>query len=153
MDNNKKYKRPESVLVIIYSKTGYVLMMRRVFPKDFWQSVTGSLEWGECPLHAAIRELKEETCLEAVGITDCAYSEEFEIYSIWRDRYQPGVMRNKEHVFLLALNDCDEVKFDPREHCEIRWVSREEAMKMATSHTNVKAISRWVPDSRPCQTD
>ena len=61
MENNKKYKRPESVLVVIYSLTGHVLMMQRVFPREFWQSVTGSLEWGEQPAQAAVRELREET--------------------------------------------------------------------------------------------
>jgi dATP pyrophosphohydrolase len=146
MDNNKKFKRPESVLVVIYSHTGHVLMMQRVFPEDFWQSVTGSLEWDEQPRQAAIRELKEETGLEATGLIDCNYSREFEIYSIWRDRYAPGVMRNQEHVFLLPLDDCTDIRFDPREHTEYRWVTREEAIELATSHTNSEAIARWVPE-------
>ncbi len=147
MDENKKiYKRPESVLVVIYSKTGHVLMMQRVFPEEFWQSVTGSLEWGEQAHEAAVRELKEETGLDAAGLIDCQFSQEFEIYSIWRDRYEPGIMRNREHVFLLPLEDCAAIKFDPREHSEIRWVSREEAIQMATSHTNSEAITCWVPE-------
>ena len=70
MDDKEKYKRPESVLVVIYSKTGHVLMMQRVFPKEFWQSVTGSLEWGENAEQAAKRELKEETGLDANGLID-----------------------------------------------------------------------------------
>ncbi len=150
MDNNKKYKRPESVLVVIYSKTGHVLMMQRVFPEDFWQSVTGSLEWGEEAQQAAARELKEETGLEAEGLIDCHFSQQFEIYSIWRDRYEPGVMHNQEHVFLLPLDDCAAIEFDPREHSEIKWVTRDEAIQMATSHTNSEAIERWVPKIESC---
>ena len=123
MEDSRHYKRPESVLVVIYSTTGHVLMMQRVFPEGFWQSVTGSLEWDENPKEAAIRELKEETGLEAEGLIDCEYSQEFEIYSIWRDRYGPDVMNNREHVFMLPLNDCCEIHFDPREHSEYRWVS------------------------------
>jgi len=146
MEDSRHYKRPESVLVVIYSTTGHVLMMQRVFPEGFWQSVTGSLEWDENPKEAAIRELKEETGLEAIGLIDCEYSQEFEIYSIWRDRYGPDVMNNREHVFMLPLNDCFEIHFDPREHSEYRWVSRDEAIQMATSHTNSEAISRWVPE-------
>jgi dihydroneopterin triphosphate diphosphatase len=147
MDENKKiYKQPESVLVVIYSKTGHVLMMQRAFPEEFWQSVTGSLEWGEQAHEAAVRELKEETGLEAEGLIDCQVSQEFEIYSIWRDRYEPGIARNREHVFLLPLESCAAIKFDPREHSEIQWVSREEAIQMATSHTNSEAIARWVPE-------
>ena len=145
-DDKKKYKRPESVLVVIYSKTGHVLMMQRVFPEDFWQSVTGSLEWGENAEQAAKRELKEETGLNADGLINCQYSQQFEIYSIWRDRYQPGVMHNQEHVFLMPLECCEEIQLDPREHRVTQWVSREEAIQMATSHTNIEAIMRWVPD-------
>ncbi len=146
MEQNQNYKRPESVLVVIYSHTGHVLMMQRVFPEDFWQSVTGSLEWHEQPRDAAIRELKEETGLDPEGLIDCEYDQEFEIYSIWRDRYAPGVTRNREHVFLLPLDECREIQFDPREHTEFRWVVREEAIQMATSYTNSEAIQRWVPE-------
>ncbi len=146
MENNKKYKRPESVLVVIYSQSGHVLMMQRVFPTGFWQSVTGSLEWDEQPRDAAVRELKEETGLGAEGLIDCEYSQEFEIYSIWRDRYAPGVMHNREHLFLLQVKSCDDIEFDPREHSEFRWVTREEAIQMATSYTNSEAIARWVPE-------
>lgn len=132
--------------MVIYSKTDQVLMMQRVFPEDFWQSVTGSLEWGERAEQAAIRELKEETGLQADGLINCEFSQEFEIYSLWRNRYEPGVMRNREHVFLLPLDNCDSVTIDPREHSEYQWISREEAIQMATSHTNSEAISRWVPE-------
>ncbi len=38
------YKRPESVLVVIYAKSsGRVLMLQRRYNSEFWQSVTGSL--------------------------------------------------------------------------------------------------------------
>ena len=148
MEDYKKYKRPESVLVVIYSQTGHVLMMQRAFPTEFWQSVTGSLEWDEQPRQAAIRELREETGLDANGLIDCDYWQEFEIYSIWRDRYAPDVMHNREHVFLLPLKECSDIQFDPREHTEYRWVTREEAIQMATSYTNSEAISRWVPEAK-----
>ena len=146
VDNKKKFKRPESVLVIIYSRTGHVLMLQRTFPQDFWQSVTGSLEWGEHAKDAAIRELMEETGLSAESLVNCNFSQQFEIYSIWRDRYEPGITHNLEHVFLLPLDSCEEIKIDPREHSEYQWVTRAEAIEMATSHTNSEAINRWVPD-------
>ncbi|HEX6549558.1 MAG TPA: dihydroneopterin triphosphate diphosphatase, partial [Gammaproteobacteria bacterium] len=34
------FKRPESVLVVIYTSRGEVLQLRRREPADFWQSVT-----------------------------------------------------------------------------------------------------------------
>lgn len=50
------YKRPESVLVVIYANSsGRVLMLQRRDDPDFWQSVTGSLEEGRlrCKPHSA----------------------------------------------------------------------------------------------------
>lgn len=42
------YKRPVSVLVVIYAEdTKRVLMLQRRDDPDFWQSVTGSLEGGD----------------------------------------------------------------------------------------------------------
>lgn len=145
-EDDKKFKRPESVLVLIYSLSGDVLMLHRTFPEDFWQSVTGSLEWGEEADAAAVRELREETGLDGFDVINCQHSQEFEIYSIWRDRYPPGTTHNKEHVFLLELDECRPVHLNPREHTEFRWVSREEAIQLATSHTNAEAILKWVPE-------
>lgn len=52
----KLYKRPESVLIVIYAhNSGRVLMLQRQDDPDFWQSVTGSLEEGEQPAAAAAR--------------------------------------------------------------------------------------------------
>ena len=140
-----QHKRPESVLVVVYTKDGQVLMLRRKYPDDFWQSVTGSLEWGEQSFEAAARELQEETGLCEQNIQDCEYSQEFEIYSIWRDRYAPGVMKNREHVYRLELDKVQEIQLDPREHLEYKWMPREQAIKLAFSPTNQQAISRWVP--------
>lgn len=70
------YKRPESILVVIYARQGgRVLMLQRRDDPDFWQSVTGSLESGESPSQAAQREVKEEVGIDIVKehltLTDC----------------------------------------------------------------------------------
>ena len=141
-----QHKRPESVLIIVYTQAGEVLMLRRKYPSDFWQSVTGSLEWDEGPLDAAIRELQEETGLVNQDIQNCHYSQKFEIYSIWRHRYAPGVSHNLEHVFCVELPEKVEISLDPREHEKYLWLPRDQAVDLAFSHTNQEAILRWVPE-------
>ena len=140
-----QYKRPESVLIVVYTQASNVLMMRRVFPADFWQSVTGSLEWDESPWDAACRELFEETGLSPRTLQDCGISQVFDIYDIWRDRYPPGVRQNTEHVFRLQLVQEEPIQLDPREHTEFIWMPKSEAADLATSHTNRQAILDWVP--------
>ena len=41
------YKRPESVLVVLYNEHSQVLVMQRNDDPDFWQSVTGTIEADE----------------------------------------------------------------------------------------------------------
>ena len=116
------HKRPESVLVVVYSADSQVLMLRRHEPPTFWQSVTGSLEWGEQPEQAARRELVEETGLDATALEDCHDSHLFEIYEIWRHRYAEGVTENREHVFRMAVPEVCPVTLDALEHSEYEWL-------------------------------
>ncbi|MCZ6565864.1 MAG: dihydroneopterin triphosphate diphosphatase [Gammaproteobacteria bacterium] len=140
------HKRPESVLIVVYTQACEVLMLRRKYPNDFWQSVTGSLEWDEAPLDAAIRELQEETGLIKQELHDCQYSKVFEIYSIWRERYAPGVTENTEHVYTVELPEKVAIVLDPKEHEQYLWLPQKQAMELAFSPTNQEAIRRWVPE-------
>jgi dATP pyrophosphohydrolase len=139
------FKRPESVLVVIYSKDGQVLMLERAAPGGFWQSVTGSLREGESALEAAQREVAEETGL--VGeIKETGLKNTFPIAPVWRDRYAPEVTRNHETVFALPLEQVCEVHLNPAEHSSQLWLPRGQAATLASSWTNRDAILALVPD-------
>lgn len=145
MSDARQYKRPESVLVVVYANTGEVLLLRRR-GTGFWQSVTGSLNWDEAPAHAAARELSEETGLPTTGLTDCEMHYRFVIYPIWRDRYAPGVVENTEYVFRLPVSAPLPVTTDAAEHDEYAWLQRNEALARIGSHTNIAAVRQWVPE-------
>ena len=142
---SKAYKRPESVLVVIYSVSGEVLLLERRQPVGYWQSVTGSLERGESARDAAIREVREETGLQVQeSLVDCAYSNRFEIIPAWRARYEPDVNWNTEHVFRVELASTDPININAAEHVQAEWAPVQQATERASSHTNRTAIERYV---------
>jgi len=140
-DAVKKYKRPESVLVVVYTRTGKVLMLRRADHPQFWQSVTGSLEWDdETLLATAKRELQEETGLAMDGLRDWGKTNRYIIFPQWRYKYAPGVTENTEHVFSLEIPAETAITLNPAEHGEYQWMGFEEAAEKATSWSNRDAI-------------
>lgn len=135
------YKRPESILVVIYTQGGEVLLLRRRHPPWFWQSVTGSLEPGETPRQAAERELFEETGLRGTGrLVDCHHSVTFPIIHAWRHRYAPDVHYNREHWFRLQLSGRRVIRPNSSEHLETRWLPVAQAAHQAGSWTNRRAL-------------
>jgi dATP pyrophosphohydrolase len=142
-----QYRRPESVLIVIYTTGGEFLMLERVKPPGFWQSVTGSLEWGELPAEAAPREVAEETGITGGSLTDLHLTQEYEILPAFGRIYAPGVTRNREHAFALELPERVPVTLSPREHVGFRWLGASAALEAASSHTNRRVILRLRPRS------
>src|SRR5262245_57370070 len=65
-DTHVTPKLPVSVLVVVHTSGGEVLLLERASRAGFWQSVTGSLDaLEEPPASAALREVREETGLAA----------------------------------------------------------------------------------------
>lgn len=144
------YKRPESILVVVYTETGKVLLLRRADHEDFWQSVTGSMGWDETdPRQTAIRELKEETGIDAGdALVDLNLSHQYEIFPQWRHRYAPGTTENTEHAFALKLSGVVDVCLNPDEHVESVWLSFADVDDKIRSWTNRKVIDHLKQISR-----
>ncbi|HRD66178.1 MAG TPA: dihydroneopterin triphosphate diphosphatase [Candidatus Competibacter sp.] len=136
------YKRPESVLVVVYTTAGEVLVLCRRQPPGFWQSVTGSLRWDETdPLDAARRELREETGLsDAAEVIACGKINRFPILPPWRHRYAPDAAENVEHVFRVPLPERRPIVLNPDEHGQYEWLPRSAAAVRVASWTNRDAI-------------
>ncbi len=135
------FKRPQSVLVVICTRGGEFLMLRRTRPGQFWQSVTGSLAPGESPRSAALREVWEETGLHAgSALIDLRRSVLFPIVRAWRERYAPNVRFNREYWFALVLETRRIIRLNPAEHLEYRWLPGHRVATLAGSWTNRDAI-------------
>jgi len=117
-----------------------VLLIKRADHDCFWQSVTGSLEWNEEKETTAVRELEEETGISGVPLVDTGIRRSYEILEQWRYKFQPGVVRNFENLFLCALPERVDIKLDPEEHSELVWLPYDEAEEKAWSWTNKIAI-------------
>lgn len=137
------YRRPESILVVVYTDQADILLLERVLPFAFWQSVTGSLDKDESPLQAARRELVEETGLTTEGaLIDRLQSRSFEIDPRWRDRYASGVSINVEHEFHYRMSSVADIKMDNSEHSGYQWVDLHTAIEKVWSWTNKAALEQ-----------
>ena len=145
---DRPYKIPESVLVVIHTSDLDVLLIERADKPGFWQSVTGSKDTVEEDLEqTAVREVAEETGI-VIGspevpfenLCDWHLSNVYEIYPVWRHRYEPGVTHNVEHVFGLCVPRDVHVTLAPREHLHSIWLPWREAADRCFSPSNAEAI-------------
>ena len=138
----RAFKRPESVLVVVHTPALECLLLERVSPPGFWQSVTGSLEWGESAAAAAAREVREETGLDPAELHDAGVRRTFPILPEWRSKFAPGVSENVEHLWYLEVPDIIEIELNLTEHRRYRWLPIAEAIERVSSWTNRVGLER-----------
>ena len=150
---NAAFKIPVSTLVVIHTPALEVLLIERADHPGFWQSVTGSQDAGESLRETAIREVAEETGIDALApghaLADWRVSNVYEIYAVWRHRYAPGVTHNTEHVFGLQVPAAVPVRLAPKEHLRHRWMPFQEAAAEVFSWSNRQAILMLPDKVRP----
>jgi dihydroneopterin triphosphate diphosphatase len=130
------------VLIVIHTEGGEFLLLERRRPAGFWQSVTGSLEWGELADNAARREVVEETGITQGVLVNLQWTQVYEILPAFGKVYAPGITRNLEHAFSLRLPQRAPVTLSASEHVQFRWASGSDAVASVSSSTNRAVIER-----------
>ncbi len=104
-----------NVYVVVKNRDRILLLKRK---DGLWEFPGGSVDWGEHPEKAAVRETSEETGIrianpELIGITSATYEKEG---------------HEKHSVYIVYTADCesDDVKLS-KEHYEYRWLTKMEA--------------------------
>ena len=135
------------MLVVIYTPALDVLLLERADHPNYWQSITGSCEPDELLRDTAIREIHEETGLDASQyvLTDWQIQHSYEIYPHWRQRYAPDITHNTEHVFSLQIPHAMDIQITPREHLHYQWLSWQTAADRVFSASNREMILQ-LPD-------
>jgi dATP pyrophosphohydrolase len=128
-------------LIVIYTAGGEFLLLERRRPPGFWQSVTGSLEWGETADSAARRELLEETGITQGRLCNLQWTQVYEILPSFGKKYAPGITRNLEHAFALKLPERVPVSLSDSEHVRCRWANSADAIATVSSSTNRAVIA------------
>jgi dihydroneopterin triphosphate diphosphatase len=137
-----RYKIPLSVLVVIHTPGLEVLLIERADRPGFWQSVTGSQDEGETWVETAMREVREETGIDAGAFPLCDWrvQNRFEIFTRWSGRFAPGTTHNTERVFGLTVPERVPVVLAPREHLRYQWLPWHQAAELVFSWTNADAL-------------
>jgi dihydroneopterin triphosphate diphosphatase len=145
-------KIPVSVLVVIHTPDHQILLLERADHPGWWQSVTGSQDAGETLTETAIREIREETGLDAAKykLSDWGYQNRYEIFDCYRHRYVPGTTHNTEHVFGLDIPAPLPIQLSPREHLSYQWLPAKLAAAKCFSASNAEAISRLINRPANC---
>jgi dATP pyrophosphohydrolase len=127
-------------LIVVYTEGGEFLLLERRRPPGFWQSVTGSLEWGELADDAARREVVEETGITQGVLVNLQWTQVYDIMPSFGKVFAPGITQNLEHGFSLRLPQRVPVTLSESEHVRYRWASGLEAAQTVSSSSNRAVI-------------
>lgn len=110
---------------------GKVLLIQHIM--RHWDIPKGHMEQGETQEQTAIRELKEETNIDI----KIEYENKYEI------EYSPEKNITKKVVYFIATNLNNELKAQPEEVKQVKWIEFEEAIEILT-FDNAKNVLRQV---------
>jgi 8-oxo-dGTP pyrophosphatase MutT (NUDIX family) len=134
--------RGDQEVIVVVRRDGELLVMRRAPERlGYWSLVSGGLEPEETSWHAAVRELREETGLEA-QVHKLSISLSYSLLDdppAIRARYAPGVERVTVHAFVADAPTGWEPTLDA-EHDLYRWCDLAAALELMKYETARDAL-------------
>jgi dATP pyrophosphohydrolase len=123
------------VLITVFDETGHnfdiLLLETNEKRGSFWQNVTGKIEEGETIEEGGLREAIEETKLNIENIIDII---NLGLSFDFVDQRKRSV---HEECFLIILDSKWNVKIDPHEHQDFKWIPldsiNEESVKFSSN--------------------
>lgn len=128
-------RRPDEVMVVVRRPGAdgaeYLVLLRSAAKQGYWHLVAGGVEWGEEPVDAGARELREETGLVA-GVVDLGLAATYPTADEpdeLRLRFPPGTTHVALHACLAEAPPGWEPELDD-EHVDHRWLAVDDAVEL-----------------------
>jgi len=131
---------PIQIVAILFKRSNgkiqYLIAKRTPIHGGFWQPITGGLEEGETRIEALKREIREETGIKNIGriIEDVDY---FEFSNV-----QMSTHLIKAYVYGVEIFPNEKIVIDEREHCEFKWCSFQEALRLMKWKEEKEALKK-----------
>jgi len=137
---DKKTRKAQVVLAIVDNDRqsfSFLLLLTNKRRGNYWQNVTGKMDEGESYEEGALREAIEETSLKIESIIDIID------LGIAHDFIDDKKRNVHEKSFLVVLDNKWDIKLDPHEHDDFRWITIEELSDNVVKHRgNFEALAK-----------
>lgn len=136
----QKTKKAQVVLAAIDSQSqNFKLLLLQTNERrgKFWQNVTGKVEENETFEEGGLREAIEETALNIESIVDMV-----DLGLVYEFTDSRG-RKVREKCFLIILDQIWDIKIDPKEHQDFKWVSLDEITEgIVEYHSNYETLEK-----------
>jgi lipoyl(octanoyl) transferase len=137
--------RPESirlVKVLVHDGGQRILLLHRKPERgNFWQPITGTIEEGETSIHAAHREIHEETG-HAAEARDLELTQSFMIESHYLESRYPSPVIASEIGYETRLDSRLPIRIDAEEHDAWGWFTLADAYETIRWSDDREALDR-----------
>ncbi|HEX6136002.1 MAG TPA: NUDIX domain-containing protein [Longimicrobiales bacterium] len=128
-----RYRKDKSAGVIVFhrSDTGcrFLLLLSRLTKRPLWEFPKGGVDPGETLEQAALRELREETGLDAASIRIIDSFEHREEYRFTSGKGEGRTLVRKEVTYFLAESLSTDVILSAHEASQFAWLPLQDAIR------------------------